>query len=160
MDMPQFEFKNMIQLKTFINLNKTDTANYLFSESIKIIGKEQDVYYYENKKKLWCCVTKEVYINAIADYFNDIGKCLSKSLNEFLREDAKNHENDLDYIEEVNKLRQQVMRKQNDLDSSVYMKTIIERSTGKLQDNTFPTKLNSDKDYFKWQKSIAQNWKS
>lgn len=49
MDMPKVDFKNLKEVKTFVELRKTDTSNFfadLVKDSIKIIGKELDVYYY------------------------------------------------------------------------------------------------------------------
>jgi hypothetical protein len=127
-------------------MTKTDTANYFYElvkDSIKIIGKELDVYYYDSNKKLWCCVTKEVYVNAIADYFNDISKTLLKSFKKYSVVDEDDDEDD----SEINKLRKLIQSKQKELDSTNYINAIIERSTGKLQDNTFATKLNSDHNF-------------
>ena len=148
MDMPKVSFGSLKDVKNFVSMTKTDTANYFYKlvkDSIKIIGKEQDVYYYDSNKKLWCCVTKEVYVNAIADYFNDISKALYKSFKKFsvMDEDDENDEDD----EMIKKLKKQVQDKQKDLDSSAYINVIIERSTGKLQDNAFTTKLNSDHNF-------------
>lgn len=147
MDMPKVDFKNLKEIKAFIELRKTDTSNYfanLVKDSIKIIGKELDVYYYNSNTFLWCCVTKEVYESSIADYFNDISKTLFKCFQKFsiLAEDA-----DVEEIEKIAKLRKAVQKKQDDLDSTTYIKTIVDRSTGKLQDNAFATKLDSAHDY-------------
>ena len=97
--------------------------------SIKIIGKELDVYYYNSNTRLWCCVTKEVYESSIADYFNDISKTLYTCFQKFskLDDDADEEER-----EKITKLRKAVLKKQDDLDSTVYIKTIVDRSTGKL----------------------------
>jgi hypothetical protein len=147
MDMPKVSFGSLKDVKNFVNMTKTDTANYFYKlvkDSIKIIGKEQDVYYYDSNKKLWCCVTKEVYVNAIADYFNDISKALFKS---FIKYSVMDEEDDDDTVDEISKVKKQVQAKQKDLDSSAYINIIIERSTGKLQDNAFTTKLNSDHNF-------------
>jgi len=146
MDMPKLTFASLKEIKNFVNMTKTDTANYFYElvkDSIKIIGKELDVYYYDSNKKLWCCVTKEVYVNAIADYFNDISKTLLKSFKKYSVVDEDDDEDD----SEINKLRKLIQSKQKELDSTNYINAIIERSTGKLQDNTFATKLNSDHNF-------------
>lgn len=147
MDMPQIKFNSLEDIKKFNNMTKTDMANYFYDlvkDCIKIVGKEQDVYYYDSTKKLWCCVTKEVYINAMADYFNDISKSLNKALNKCIKDIDCDDE---DIQEELNKIKKACKVKKLELDSTAYINTIIDRSTGKLQDNQFSTKLNSDHDY-------------
>ncbi len=139
-EIPKVEFKNLQEIKNFVSMTKTDTANYYYNvvkDSIKIIGKEQDVYYYNEKRKLWKCVTKEVYEGSIADYFNTISKTLWKLFKKFTEDDD----------DDQSDLRGKVELMQKYLDSSTYIKTIIDRSTGKLQNNKFATKLNSNPDY-------------
>lgn len=104
MDMPKVDFKNLKEVKNFADLRKTDTSNFfadLVKDSIKIIGKELDVYYYNSNTFLWCCVTKEVYESSIAN-FNDISKTLFKSFCKFsiLDEDA-----DPEEVEKIMKLK-------------------------------------------------------
>jgi hypothetical protein len=149
MDMPKIAFANLKEIKNFVNMTKTDTANHFYDlvkDCIKIIGKEADVYYYDSNIKLWQCVTKEVYVNAIADYFNDISKTLSKSFKKYSKEKDEDEDQD-DEDNGMSELRKQVRSKQNDLDSPAYINVIIERSTGKLQDNKFATKLNSNHNF-------------
>ncbi len=124
METPRLEFKTISEVKKFIELNKTDTANYyvkLMKDDIKIIGKEQDVYYFDKTKKLWQCNTKEVYDGFMSDFLNETGKILIKSLKQF--------EDELD-DEEYDKLKKSVKKRQSDFDSDGWISTIIKRSTG------------------------------
>jgi phage/plasmid-associated DNA primase len=145
MEIPKTEFKSIGEIRTFLKMNKTDYANYyvnLMKDDIKIIGKEQDVYFYDDKIKLWKCETKEVYDAWMADYLNTTGKSLMKCYNKLLA-DCDDDDND----DESAKLKQSIRNKQNDFDSQGYISTVITRSTGKLQDNQFVTKLNAAADF-------------
>jgi hypothetical protein len=140
MEIPKIEFKTLAEIKKFLNLNKTDLANYyvkLMKDSMKIIGKEQELYYYDQKTKLWLCQTKEVYDGFIADFLNQTGKDLSKAVKKI----------DFDDDEEEAKIKKLILKKQGEYDSETYISAIIKRSTGKLQDNKFVTKLNSNPDF-------------
>jgi P4 family phage/plasmid primase-like protien len=141
MEIPKIEFKTLKEIKKFLELNKTDLANYyvtLMKSTMRIIGKEQELYYYDPHAKLWLCQTKEVYDGFIADFLNQTGKDLIKAV--------KKIDFDEDDEEEV-KIKKLIRQKQNDFDSETYISAIIKRSTGKLQDNKFVTKLNSNPDY-------------
>lgn len=147
-EIPKVEFKSLDEINHFVGMTKTDTADFFFrqvKQSIKIIGKEQDVYYYNENIKLWKCVTKEVYECSVADHFNALGKQLWRSFKKFVSLSMDDNEDDDD--EEIGKLRFKVQTKQKELDSTAYLKTIVDRSTGKLQDNHFAAKLNVNPDY-------------
>mmetsp|Transcript_7123 Transcript_7123/g.7470 ORF Transcript_7123/g.7470 Transcript_7123/m.7470 type:complete len:371 (-) Transcript_7123:1778-2890(-) len=142
MEIPKIEFKSLADIKKFLNMNKTDSANYyvnLMKSDIKIIGKEQEVYYYDQCKRLWQCNTKEVYDGFMADYLNDTGKDLMKEFNKLNIDDEDE--------DEVIKYKKEIKKKQTEFDSEGYISAVIKRSTGKLQDNQFVTKLNSNPDY-------------
>jgi len=151
MDMPKVTFKNMEDVKQFVAMSKTKFTNYFYElvkNSIKIIGKEQDVYYFDSEKLLWCCVTREVYESAMAIYFDEIGDELNRSFTKFRREiNNAGGDEDENIQKELKEIKATVVIKQKELDSTMYIKTIIERSCGLLQDNTFATKLNSMHDY-------------
>lgn len=120
----------------------------LVKDELKIIGKEQDVYYYDSKSKLWTCVTKEVYVSAMAVYFDEISEQLINAFEKISDEINKaGGYKDKTIQEHLKRIRVTVQKKRNELDSSAYINTIIERSYGLLQDNNFSTKLNSMHDY-------------
>jgi hypothetical protein len=142
MEIPKIEFKSLSEIRSFLHLNKTDLANYYaknMKDSIKIIGKEQDVYFYHEKQKLWKCETKEVYDAFMADYLNETGKALMKCYKKLSAND--------DDDDEEKKLKKDIKKKQLDFDSQPYISTLITRSTGKLQDNKFVIKLNTNPDF-------------
>lgn len=92
MDMPK------VEVKTFVELRKTDTSSFfanLVKDSIKIIGKELDVYYYDRNKAL--------YESSMADYFNDISKTLLRCFRKFTQDE------DIDE-EEIMRLRKAVIK--------------------------------------------------
>jgi phage/plasmid-associated DNA primase len=105
---------------------------------MRIIGKEQELYYSDPKAKLWLCQTKEVYDGIIADFLNQTGKDLINAVKKIDFED--------DDEEEV-KIKKLIRTKQDAFDSETYITAIIKRSTGKLQDNKFVTKLNANPDF-------------
>ena len=140
MEIPTLEFKTLNEIKNYLSMNKTDHANYyakLMKDDIKIIGKEQDVYYYDKVNKLWKCETKEVYNGCMADFLNDTGKSLLKCYKKIV---AKM--DDMDDDENI-KILKQIKTLHNNFDLSSFINDIISRSTGKLQDNKFVTKLNN-----------------
>jgi len=139
MEIPKTEFESLSEIKKFLKMNKTDYANYyvkLIKDHIKIIGKEQDVYFYDEKIKLWKCETKEVYDAFMADYLNETGKSLFKCYKTLAKK-----------IKKDKKLKKSIKEKQTLFDSAGFISTIITRSTGKLQDNKFVTKLNVNPDF-------------
>lgn len=141
---PAITFKNMDEIKAFVKMNKTETALYYYEmvkDTIKIIGKEKDVYYYNSNCKLWLCVTTEVYEASLAKYFNDISTALYKSFKALVMINGDNYDED-----EILKLRKDIAKKQSELDTSANLKAIVDRSTGFLQDNNFATLLNSNPD--------------
>ena len=144
MEIQKTEFKSINEITKFLNMNKTDTANYytkLMENDIKIIGNEQDVYFYDKSKKLWQCNTKEVYNCFLADYLNSVGKSIMNSYKKLVKE--IDDEDD----ESIKKIKSIIQSRQKEFDSDSYITAIIKRSTGKLQDNRFVTKLNSNVDY-------------
>jgi P4 family phage/plasmid primase-like protien len=151
MDMPKVTFKNMEDVKQFVAMTKTKFTKYFYElvkNSIKIIGKEQDVYYFDSTSLLWCCVTREVYESAMAVYFDEISDQLNSSFVKFRREiNNAGGDEDEKIQKELKEIKATVVAKQKELDSTIYIKTIIERSCGLLQDNKFATKLNSMNDY-------------
>lgn len=145
MEIPKLEFKSLKEIKNFLAMNKTDHANYyvkMMQDDIKIIGKEQDVYFYDKCSKLWKCETKEVYNGCMADFLNETGKSLLKCYKKIVAamEEMDDDEN-IKILKQINTLK-------TNFDSSSYINDIITRSTGKLQDNKFVTKLNNTADYF------------
>lgn len=144
MEFQKTEFKTVAEIKKFLEMNKTDTANYyynLMKDDIKIIGDKQDVYYFDKNSKLWLCKTKEVYNGYIADYLNDVGKSLIKSYRKIIK-NSDNYD-----IKENAKLMKDIDKRCGEFDQTAYINDIINRSTGKLQDNQFVTKLNSNADH-------------
>jgi len=151
MDMPKIKLENMKDIEDFVDMSKTKFATYfasLVKDELKIIGKEQDVYYFDSKTKLWTCVTKEVYVSAMAVYFDEIGDQLRKAFDKFSDEINKaGGYNNKNIQEDLKRIRLELSHKRNELDSTAYINTIIDRSCGLLQDNVFATKLNSMHDY-------------
>ena len=149
MEVPTIKFETIKSIEKFVKMNRTDTANYytdLMKDTIKIIGKEQDVYYYDSTIKLWKCETKQVYDKFIADFLNETGKNLMKAFNK-LKKDDDDDDDDDDDESQSKKLKKLIKTKQNNFDSDEWISAIIKRSTGGLQNNQFVTLLNASKDY-------------
>lgn len=150
MEIPEIKFNTEnteAEIKKILNMNKTDFADYysnLMKDSIKIIGKEHDVYHYNNVTKLWQCNTKEVYEVFITRYLNMMGKALMKA---FLKVRKEIGGTDESVDENLSKMCKSINGLIKDFDSNTYIRAIIDRSTGQLQDNQFATKLNSNPDY-------------
>ena len=151
-NIPQLKFNSLKDVTKFCDMTKTDFAIHYANtvkDCIKIIGKELDVYYYDESLKIWKCVTNEVYVSSIADYFNQMSKNLWKAFKKHSKTDDEDDDddNDEDNKKRMNDVKKRVKQRMNDLDSSAYISTIITRSTGRLQDNKFVTKLNNVSDF-------------
>lgn len=146
---PECKFNDLKSIKDFCNMTKTDIATWYYNNSvnnIKIIGKEQDIYFFCEVSKLWLCLSNEKYVGQLAKYFNTVGKILMHEF-KMIKLLKKTEDDDDDDNEEIKKLNKKVNKMCGNLDTSSYLKTIIERSTGFLQQNDFVVLLNSNPDY-------------
>ena len=127
--------KNLKDVQMFMEMTTTDKAIYFaetVKDEIKIIGSDKDFYRYEKKSKLWLCESKQQYMSYVADFFNNLGKTISE-ITKKLGGLVKNKE---------------IAKLINLLDTTAFLTSIVERSSGRLQDNEFVKKLeNTLKDH-------------
>lgn len=151
-NLKEIEMTNIDELKEFCDMSNTDFSFFFYNlvkDDIKIIGKESDVYYYNNEKSLWCCLTKEVYITSMVICFSKIGMQLDTFFTRFKFELLSQYKRVDKVLEEkVDYIGQSVKHMVGKLDKMTFIKDILERSLGMLQDNEFVTKLNTMHDYF------------
>lgn len=141
---PEIELNTINDIQKFVNLSKTDFADYYYriaKDEIKVIGKEQDIYYYDNIKRLWLCASNEVYVASFAKYCNNIAHKLKTNYTNLTDAMSKIELKDLTLTQK------EINEKCKDLDSTSYLKAIVDRSTGFLQNNEFAKLLNSNPDY-------------
>ena len=140
------KFENMKEIRDFLKLSQTDLAKLyskMYKNDIFIVGKEKEIYYYNEVEKLWKCETREVYVGFVADFLNNTSKNLVKKFTSLRRELDEDEDN-----EAMSKLQQEVKGKAKGLDSTKAIEDLIKVSTGHLQCNDFETKLNVAHDYF------------
>jgi len=138
------EFNNLKEITDFIEMTKTEISQLYvdkYRNDIFIIGKEKDIYYYDEVIKLWVCGTSEVYTVFIADVLFKTGKNLQTALLKIIRES-----DDL-FNDKFDKIKKDVKTMINELDKKAFQDVIIERSTGRLQNNEFVKRLNTKADY-------------
>jgi P4 family phage/plasmid primase-like protien len=140
----KIEFKDLKELQKILRMNKTDFADHFYNtmkDKIKIVGNDQDVYFYDQELKLWISKTREVYNAFVCDYLNDTGKAMFK----FYKKLEADSEDDID--DEMMKLKADINLMRKHFDSSEYISAIQKRSTGKFQNNEFVTTLNMKHDF-------------
>ena len=142
------KFENLKEIKDFLKLSQVDLAKLyskMYKNDIFIVGKEKQIYYYDEVEKIWKCETKEVYVTFVADFLNNTSKNLANkliSLKKGLDED------DEDELNKMKTLQKEVNTKIKELDKSKTRMDLIDLSTGHLQCNDFETKLNLQHDYY------------
>ena len=142
------KFTTLKEIKQFVKFTDTDLAkkySEIYKNDIYIIGKERDIYYYNETEKLWMCETREVYVTFVADFLNETGKNL---LSKFLTLKRNVDDDDADQLDEMTKLQKEVNLKIKYLASKSAREELINLSTGRLQCNDFETRLNNKHDYF------------
>lgn len=108
-------------------------------DEIAIIGKEQEVIYYDTELRLWQCCTKEAYSSYIPDFYEKSKFNLRDAFEKYAKS-----EDDED---------KKVLSKKIDIqiglfDKDLYHASILKRSTGKLQNNQFVKKLDMIPHFF------------
>jgi P4 family phage/plasmid primase-like protien len=132
-----FQFKSLKEIRTFLNMSDTAQANMYVNDmkdDIVIIGKEQETFYYDTDSKLWLCCTREKYSAYIPDF------CEQSRIN--LKAAFLKYTEDID-DDDKKSLLKKVEKQMDKFDKAGYHTSILTRSTGKLQNNKFVTKLNA-----------------
>jgi P4 family phage/plasmid primase-like protien len=138
------KFNSLKNLNSFVNMTVTDQANFYaltLKDDIKILGKMQEIYFYDEITKLWKVESPEVYASYFMNFFNNTAKQMKK--------DFRLYTIEMDEDDSLYKNMQTSMLKLIKLfDNKNYITDIIDRSIGKLQDNGFVLKLNNSPDIF------------
>jgi P4 family phage/plasmid primase-like protien len=177
METQGFKFANTKDIDFFVYSTVTDKANFFakcIEDDIKIIGKQEDCYFYDQTKKLWVMKNKGVYKTFVYEWFNVTTKHIkhmysteqnNQNVNvnvdpaELLNE---NNEIDEKKVKEINDKQKQLKEamkamekdidKRNKLlayyDTDAFIESIIKRAMGKLADDAFVKLLDNDPHFF------------
>lgn len=193
-----YKFQTIKSANDFLNSSSTDKATFFHDQiknDVKIVGKEQDVYYYDEEQKLWICTHKHSFKSYVFDWFNETAKSLEqiyladdkKSDIELAKkmveagDDTDDDDDDDDvYRKQIQKSKQKVKAEQKirkdrnealrlrkirsdeikKMDFDSFVETIIKRSIGKLHDDVFVKKLDSNPHSFPIQNGKKVDYKT
>jgi len=183
------KFQDIKSANDFLNSSSTDKATFFYNQikqDVKIVGAHQDVYYYNEQSKLWVCTHKHTFKSFVFDWFNETIKLMEKnytlddkksdmeSAKKMMEagnsndEDSEDDDDDIKdtshYIKQIKKSKQKSRKARSEelkkMDHDSFVESIIKRAIGKLHDDIFVKKLDSNPHSFPIQNGKKVDFKT